>query len=178
MSLADIFNIQRDSIILITLVSHLAMSGLDAYTADMADMLGKIKSRLGGVVEAFPIVPLLLAGCEDQSLTRAVFDSWLWLKSIQGYPFMGYTNTDVSAMQAEGSGGSQPAYRAQHRLPTDLKFSCSKNLSSSRHPGLGKKIKSFLETRETPSVAVPLCELSTCFDMAVGLTPYLTGWHW
>ncbi len=40
---------------------HLATAGLDAYVADMTDVLGRIKSRLGGVVEVFPNVPLLLA---------------------------------------------------------------------------------------------------------------------
>jgi hypothetical protein len=56
MSLVDIFKIQQGSIVSISSVSHLTISRLDAYTADMADMIRKIKSRLGGVVESFPIV--------------------------------------------------------------------------------------------------------------------------
>jgi hypothetical protein len=124
LSLVDIFKIQRGSIVLFSSVSHLAISGLDAYAADMADVIRKIKSGLGGVVESFPIAPLLLGGCEDQSLTRAIFDSCLWLKAIQGYPFMGYTNAVISAILADETSGPQPAYRAQHRLPTNLELSC------------------------------------------------------
>ncbi len=88
MSLVDIFKIQHGSIIMFTLVSYLAMSGLDAYAADMAYVLEKIKSRLGGVVEAFPIAPLLLSGCEDQSLTRqsltAAFGSNQFKATVRG----------------------------------------------------------------------------------------------
>jgi hypothetical protein len=51
------------------------------------------------------IAPLLLGGCDDQSLTRAIFDSCLWLKAIQGYLFMGYTNAVISAVLADGAGG-------------------------------------------------------------------------
>jgi hypothetical protein len=167
MSLVDIFKIQQGSIILISSVSHLAISGLGAYATDMADVIRKIKSRLEGVVESFPIVPLLPGGCDDQSLTRAIF---VWLKAIQGYPFMGCTNVVISAFLADGTGGPQPAYRAQHRLPTNLELSCFKNVSSTGHPGLCKKIKSLLESRETPFISVLLCELSTCFDMSVCLS--------
>jgi hypothetical protein len=138
-SLTDIYKIQRGSIILLSLVSHLALAGLDAYAADMANIIGRIKGRLGGTVEAFPIAPLLSGGCEDQSLTRAVFDTCLWLKAIPGYPIIGYTNTIISAMLADGTGGTQPAYRAHHRLPVDMDISIFKNISSSGHPGLCKK---------------------------------------
>jgi hypothetical protein len=75
-------------------------------------------------VEAFLFAPWLLGSCEDKSHTSAVFDSCLWLKSIQGYPFMGYTNAVISTIVAEGSGGTQPAYRAHHCLPVDLELSC------------------------------------------------------
>ncbi len=104
-SLTDNYKIQRGSIILLSSVSHLAHSGLDAYAADMASVIGRIKTRLSGTVEAFPITPLLLGGCEDQCLTRVVFDVCLWLKSIPGYPFTGYSNAVISAILAEGSGG-------------------------------------------------------------------------
>ncbi len=126
MRLMDIFKIPQGSIILISSVSRLVMAGLEAYMADMADVLGQIKSRLGGVVEAFPIGLRLLGGCEDQSLNRTVFDSCLWLKSIQGYLFMGYTNAGIFTILVEGSGGTQPAYRAHHRLPVALELSCFK----------------------------------------------------
>jgi hypothetical protein len=77
MSLADIYKIQWGSITLVSSVSHLTLAGLDAYVADMADIISQFKARLGGIVEIFTIAPLLLGRCEDQSLTRAVFDSWL-----------------------------------------------------------------------------------------------------
>jgi hypothetical protein len=112
-----------------------------------------------------------LRGCEDQSLTRAIFDICLWLKSIPGYPFIGYTDAIISAMLADGIGGSQPAYRAHHRLPVDMDFSVFKNVSSSGHPGLCKKIRPIEEQRENPSVSKLLCELSTSFDMPVCLSP-------
>jgi hypothetical protein len=137
----------------------------------MANIISKIKGRLSGTVEAFPIAPLLLGGCEDQSLTRAVFDTCLWLKAIPGYPFVGYTDAIISAMLADGTGGSQAAYRAHHRLPLDMDFSFFKNVSSSGHPGLCKKILPMEEQKENPSVSKLLCELSTSFDMPVCLAP-------
>jgi hypothetical protein len=170
-SLIDIYKIHRGTIILLTSVSHLAQSSLDAYAADMANIITRIKGRLSGTVEAFPIAPLLLGGCEDQSLTRAIFDSCLWLKAIPGYLFVGYTDAIISAMLADGTGGAQPAYRAHHRLPLDMDFSFFKNVSCSGHPGLCKKIRPMEEQRENPSVSKLLCELSTSFDMPVCLAP-------
>jgi hypothetical protein len=139
--------------------------------ADMADVIGRIKTRLSGTVEAFPIAPLLLGGCEDQSLTRAVFDVCLWLKAIPGYPFIGYTNAVIASILAEGTGGPQPAYRAHHHLPLDLEFATLKNVLSSGHPGLSKLIRPFGETRENPAVSMLLCEISTSFDMPICLNP-------
>jgi hypothetical protein len=170
-SLTDIYKIQRGSIILLSSVSHLAQAGLDAYAADMASIISSIKNRLAGTVEAFPVAPLLLGGCEDQSLVRAVFDTCLWLKAIPGYPFIGFTDAIIAAMLADGTGGIQPAYRAHHRLPVDMEFSTFKNVSSSGHPGLCKKIRPIEEHRENPSVSKLLCELSTSFDMPVCLSP-------
>jgi hypothetical protein len=170
-SLTDIYKIQRGSIILLSSVSHLAQAGLDAYAADMASIISSIKNRLAGIVEAFPVAPLLLGGCEDQSLVRAVFDTCLWLKAIPGYPFIGFTDAIIAAMLADGAGGIQPAYRAHHRLPVDMEFSTFKNVSSSGHPGLCKKIRPIEEHRENPSVSKLLCELSTSFDMPVCLSP-------
>jgi hypothetical protein len=57
-SLTDIYKIQRGSIILLSSVSHLAQAGLDAYAADMANIISGIKGRLAGTVEAFPIARL------------------------------------------------------------------------------------------------------------------------
>jgi hypothetical protein len=60
-------------------------------------------------------------------------------------------------------------------MPADLEFTTFKNVSTSGHPGLCKKIKYISEERDNPSVSMLLYELSMSFDLAVSPTPFSIG---
>ena len=124
-------------------------------------------------MEAFPIAPLLMGGCEDPSLVREVLDSCFWLKSIPAYPFARYTDAVITSILEDGYGGLQAAFVSRHRLPVDAELSVFKNVASSGHPGLSKKINCLTEARENPIVSALLCEMSTSFDLALSLNPSL-----
>jgi hypothetical protein len=81
-------------------------------------------SRYGHPVHSV-LFRLACPGSSARSITRTVFYSCMWLKAVRAYPFLSYINTviaDTDLVLASGAGGTQPAYRAHHYLPSDLDF--------------------------------------------------------
>ncbi len=112
-SLNDNYKIQRGSIVLLSSVSHLAHSGLDAYAADMANVIGRIKTRLSGTVEAFPIAPCFSADAKTSA--------WLgrFLTSACGSsPFQGTRLLGTPMLSSRPFWQKALVAHSQHTVPT------------------------------------------------------------
>jgi hypothetical protein len=76
--------IPMGSVVLISSVTHLQRRGVGGYATDLANEIGRLSAILRGGAICLPGVPILVGGCEDRTVPRAIFEFGTWLDTLGG----------------------------------------------------------------------------------------------
>jgi len=104
------------SVVVLFSASHLQMSGLSGFIADLCSEVNRVERVFRGGVIGFPGVPVFLSGCADRGLTRSLieFDRWLRHTGDQ-FPAVAWEHL-VRGIETGNSGGFFLSERMKLRI--------------------------------------------------------------
>ena len=113
------------SVLLLGSVSHLADVGTTEYALDLARASRRIQYMLGDSIRVLPLPTMLMGGCNDQGVIRAIFEVYGWLDSISGQggsgPFPKISlKKAADIMLVNGVGEPQRLAHTRIMMPTSL----------------------------------------------------------
>jgi hypothetical protein len=163
------------SLILLGSLSHLAETGLAAYTEDLCNAVAKLSNGFRRSVGIAPAPFVLSADIADPSLIRAIVELYAWINACM----KGVAGLSPSAFQASmeglnytGSGLAKPDYPLRYRLPTSITGDKKQIWLSSKLASLPSAVKHYSIEIEVEIIGRLLADLDGFLALDLQLNPF------
>ena len=163
------------SLLLIGSLSHLAETGVAAYTADLCAAVARLSAYFNKKLSVAPAPFSLSEDTEDAHLIRSVHELYAWtnacLKHVEGLSTSAL-NAAMEGLIYNGGGHVQPDVICKYRLPNGFTDNNSQIWTSSGLSGLPSRVKRFDMEMEAEIMGRLLDDLNRLLGMDLQPNPY------